>query len=816
MQANNKEYRTVVLAGLLHDIGKLLQRGSFGELDIKGKHPAVSARFVGAFSDCFNLVSNVDLLKLLVQKHHESNHFEAELNINSISNTHEKTLASLISLADNLSSAERGEHTRDYQDYKETPLASVLECVNNTGLLTPTVRFHANPLFTPEKLWPIFPDKFQVYEKNELTNLIKTFGEEFYKLFKTGQYVVDRSNFDCIITHLYSLLLKYSWCLPADTQETFPNVSLFDHLRTTSAIASCLYLYHSDAGTLNETAVRDKDAERFLLVSGDISGIQNYIFDIANIGAGGVARRLRARSLYVQLCSEVASHLILNKLELPVMIHTLINSGGHFYLLLPNIVGVRQSLTESQKEMDEWFLKELNGELVLNLAAIPFGDDGFKTKKDDELKTGESRGAGFGEVIKSVNELLDKKKKNRFVSVLQNGTGWQDSSFELQPGYKGEGSCQSCRKFLQYKDGLCSHCHVDLELGKNLPEAQYIAFFHDKKSGEIPIFDYSVTVTPGKVIGVPYLITRINDTDLSDVTTHPAVFRYIAKTVPEKDECEICEKEDSKIATFECIAHRAHGDSLLGFLKMDVDNLGETFIFGLKPKDSISRISTFSRMLDLYFAGYVENIAVTNSDIYTIFSGGDDLFLVGPWDLILETAEHIRRDFHRFTNNQNLTISAGVVINSHHYPIATAADEVEKALKASKLKEGKDSITVLGHPLTWDEWEKVSAEWANLKEIASDEKANNKKVPAVFLYNLLRFGRMWEKYRKKNDVSGLRYHPLLSYSLARNIKQGELPELCEWINKKLLGFPPDTEQQFILDNLILLVNLLILSKRGGK
>ena len=169
---------------------------------------------------------------------------------------------------------------------KRPLFCSVLECVNNTGLLTPTVRFHANPLFTPEKLWPIFPDKFQVYEKNELTNLIKTFGEEFYKLFKTGQYVVDRSNFDCIITHLYSLLLKYSWCLPADTQETFPNVSLFDHLRTTSAIASCLYLYHSDAGTLNETAVRDKDAERSLLVSGDISCIQNYIFDIANIGAG--------------------------------------------------------------------------------------------------------------------------------------------------------------------------------------------------------------------------------------------------------------------------------------------------------------------------------------------------------------------------------------------------------------------------------------------------------------------------------------------------------------------------------------------------
>ena len=57
---------------------------------------------------------------------------------------------------------------------------------------------------------------------------------------------------------------------------------------------------------------------------------------------------------------------------------------------------------------------------------------------------------------------------------------------------------------------------------------------------------------------------------------------------------------------------------------------------------------------------------------------------------------------------------------------------------------------MLGNPLTWDEWEKVSAEWANLKEIASDEKANNKRCrrfpvqPAAIWTDV-------EKYRKKNN-----------------------------------------------------------------
>ena len=381
METANQEYRTVVLAGLLHDIGKLLQRGSFGGLDIKGKHPAISANFVTAFEECFSEVSSVDVLKTLVQKHHESQHFGLDLNVNSISDEHVRTLARLVSLADNLSSSERGEHSKDFQDYKETPLASVLERVNSLKVAAPLVRFHSKPLLTPEGLHAIFPESVQAYDKGELTQFIKDFGEDFSNLFRTGTSVVNKSSFECVVTHLYSILAKYTWCLPSDTQEVFSDVSLFDHLRTTSAIASCLYLYHSSKNLLNEQAIRNSDTERFLLVTGDTSGIQNYIFDIATTGVGGVARRLRARSLYVQLCSEVASHLVLRKLGLPIAIHTLMNSGGHFYLLLPNVDEVTSGIQESQQEMDNWFLKELNGELALTLAMVPFGDDGFKAEE---------------------------------------------------------------------------------------------------------------------------------------------------------------------------------------------------------------------------------------------------------------------------------------------------------------------------------------------------------------------------------------------------------------------------------------------------
>ena len=46
-----KEYQTVILAALLHDIGKFLQRGSFGSLNTEGKHPKVSGTFISSMKD---------------------------------------------------------------------------------------------------------------------------------------------------------------------------------------------------------------------------------------------------------------------------------------------------------------------------------------------------------------------------------------------------------------------------------------------------------------------------------------------------------------------------------------------------------------------------------------------------------------------------------------------------------------------------------------------------------------------------------------------------------------------------------------------
>ena len=53
----------------------------------------------------------------------------------------------------------------------------------------------------------------------------------------------------------------------------------------------------------------------------------------------------------------------INKLGLPIGIHTIMNSGGRFYLLLPNLPEVKMVLNETARSVDTWFLKKLKGEL---------------------------------------------------------------------------------------------------------------------------------------------------------------------------------------------------------------------------------------------------------------------------------------------------------------------------------------------------------------------------------------------------------------------------------------------------------------------
>jgi CRISPR/Cas system-associated protein Cas10 (large subunit of type III CRISPR-Cas system) len=98
-----------------------------------------------------------------------------------------------------------------------------------------------------------------------------------------------------------------------------------------------------------------------MIVLGDILGIQNYLFDVADAG-GGQAPRLRARSFYIQVLAEAAALQTLRALGWPRDDQQFVVSvAGKFLLRGPDAEESRERLRRVKREFAEWLHPETRG-----------------------------------------------------------------------------------------------------------------------------------------------------------------------------------------------------------------------------------------------------------------------------------------------------------------------------------------------------------------------------------------------------------------------------------------------------------------------
>lgn len=165
---------------------------------------------------------------------------------------------------------------------------------------------------------------------------------------------------------------------------------------------------------------------------------------------------------------------------------------------------------------------------------------------------------------------------------------------------------------------------------------------------------------------------------------------------------------------------QASGIDRLGVMRADVDNLGAAFMAGFPEQyATLGRSAALSRQLSLFFKRYINNLCGgeingINEDeyhkfaifavqphkqrnVHIIYSGGDDMFIVGAWDDLLELSVDIREAFRRFTNNK-LSFSAGIGIFDSKCPISEMARGTGLLESTAKDNPGKDSIAMFGIP----------------------------------------------------------------------------------------------------------------------
>jgi hypothetical protein len=211
-------------------------------------------------------------------------------------------------------------------------------------------------------------------------------------------------------------------------------------------------------------------------------------------------------------------------------------------------------------------------------------------------------------------------------------------------------------------------------------------------------------------------------------------------------------------------------------------------------------------MTDLFFSGWVnENLKnpPEGSDfdrIYTVYAGGDDLCLVGPWDTMIDFTQTMAEAFRRYTaGNPNVTLSAAVSVTKPKFPIATSARRAGELLQAAK-DAGRNRVNLFGVIARWsespDKWVDLSEdakrqldaqrahakllwrdlwEWAALleEELGRCPEAEIARYPisASFAHRLLGYGEMARHWEQEQEISAedMLYLARLSYDLARNV-----------------------------------------------
>ena len=624
---------------------------------------------------------------------------------------------------------------------KEESLYPIVETValEQEGSRTVRHRLGANPLSLEKGV--IFPH-LKEGEDASLADRYRFLWDGFEKEF--GR--LPRKNISVFTETLVYLLEKYTWCIPGPITD-MPDVSLFDHSKTTAAIAACLYDYHECHGTLNEEAVRELKEKKYLLVCGDISGIQTFIYNITNKGA---AKGLKGRSFLIQLFSEAAGNYILRTSDYPVT-NMLYSGGGRFYLLLAN--RYEHELENIRTAINTNLLKDYNGEVYLALGWCKLRGEDFGREN-------------FPEKWRAAAGSTNEDKRRKFAGL----------EYARIFGPLGTGgnaaTCQICKKedklTTRLRDGvkLCENCKTAEDLGQKLSRAEYLVEVYREskrlKGGfdtPIPHIRYYLLDKPDEAVKIDaerVVVYRLNHTGFlpENMGANAFGFKFAGGA------------GQGKTLMFGDLTERSTGLKRLGVLRMDVDNLGRIFSEGLGRGASLSRVAGLSHQLSLFFGGYLNEICRKDKyceDTLIIYSGGDDLFIVGAWDKVIELAPDIRQAFREFTcHNPSFTLSGGIIMSPEKYAIYRSASHAEEAEKKAKMFKRrvngqdmeKDALTFLGKSLGWNDLD-VCQEIKETFYPLLKEGREGKKLPAGILNRLKEIYLLYEENRRYWHEKGL-------------------------------------------------------------
>ena len=705
-----KEKIDLFYGALLHDIGKVIQRAT-GE---RKKHALVGA-------DWFDEIADNQVISDQIRYH------MANYQSDKLGNDH---LAYITYIADNIASGVDRRQSNEESD--EEASAKIWDTYTNQADI-----FNVFGVQTDKR-----------YFKPTVLNLKSepNFASATYKPFSKGDYAAiatriknELAEFEFNQAQIDSLLNLFEATLsfvPSSTNtKEIADISLAEHSRLTAAFALAIYDFLEDKGRHNykedlfTKASAFYEEEAFLLASFDLSGIQDFIYNIATSGA---AKQLKARSLYLDFMSEYIADSLLDKLGLN-RANLLYVGGGHAYFVLANTEKTVETLVQFEKDFNQFLLANFQTRLY-----VAFGWGSFAAKDImSELNSPES----YRQVYQKASRMISEKKISRYdyqtLMLLNRGGKSSERECEI---------CHSVENLVSYHDQkVCDICRGLYQFSKEIAHDHFI-----------------ITENEGLPIGPNACLKGIAFEKLSQEDFSRVYVKndYKAGTV-KATHVFVGDYQCDEIYNYAALSKNENGLGIkrLAVVRLDVDDLGAAFMAGFSQQgngqySTLSRSATFSRSMSLFFKVYINQFA-SDKKLSIIYAGGDDVFAIGSWQDIIAFTVELRQNFIKWTNGK-LTLSAGIGLFADKTPISLMAHQTGELEEAAKGNE-KDSISLFSSDYTFKFDQFITNVYDDkLEQIRyffnhQDERGKN------FIYKLIELLRNYESEERMN-VARLAYY----------------------------------------------------------
>ncbi|EKD07451.1 type III-A CRISPR-associated protein Cas10/Csm1 [Limnospira fusiformis KN01] len=491
------------------------------------------------------------------------------------------------------------------------------------------------------------------------------------------------------------LLEKFGSCLSLG----FENVAFYDLVKSTAAIAAILS--------------NDYQASKISLIAGDLSGIQDFIYTISSDGA---LKSLRARSFYLELVTEEVAQQLLNKLNIP-RTNIIYVGGGNLYLLAPEQNNNENLVEPIRDAFNEWLIDEFQGKVFLSLGTQNFDIEEIGTAK-------------FAQQWATITQNLALQKARKFDHHLDNFLAIQETYEPCRVCHRDD---EENLKPLNHQEAdsvlACPTCRQMFRLGSELfrvdaivrsPVRDSIAKALDSLQIKLPGQSIYYHLFRGKQqvknLEESETVFLVNNWKVADYQNGNSVSLLLGNYAQNS-------QEEYGTMTANEMADLAKKDGCIprvGYLRMDVDKLGQIFAKGLGNDQTLPRLAGLSRQMSYFFKVYLNSLAQFRQEnlhntvfhrltgerqnLVFIYAGGDDLFVSGAWHEVVEFAFDVYQCFRAYTGHHpDISLSGGISLSVAKFPLYQAAEESGQAEDQAKAN-GRDSLGLFGSVFKWDEW----------------------------------------------------------------------------------------------------------------